>query len=49
MRIAEYIDTHEMKEELSSWFTESKEEVIEMLTEEERRVNREKRRDVDMR
>ena len=31
MRIAEYIDSHEEKEELRAWFADNKEEVLDML------------------
>ncbi len=41
MRVAEYIDTHEKGEELKVWFLERREEVMDMLAEEEGRVARE--------
>ena len=45
MRVAEYIDTHEKREELRVWFVERKEEVMDMLSEEEGRVARERGRE----
>jgi hypothetical protein len=44
MRIAEYLDTHERKEELRVWFLEQREEVLDMLSQEEGRVARERGR-----
>ena len=49
MRVAEYIDTHEMREELRVWFLEEKEEVLELLSQEEGRVARERGRSLDTR
>ena len=44
MRIAQYVDTHEKREELRVWFMERKEEVLSMLSAEEERVAREQGR-----
>ena len=49
MRIAEYIDTHQLKAELKVWFLEQREEVLYMLGQEEERVAREKGRDTTSR
>ena len=49
MRVAEYIDTHERREELRAWFLGCKEEVLDMLSQEEERVAREKGRTVETR
>ena len=42
MRIAEYIDTSDLREELRSWFLDQKSEVLELLATEEARVSRQK-------
>ena len=49
MRIAEYIDAHQLKAELKVWFLEQREEVLDMLGQEEERVAREKGRDTTSR
>ena len=49
MRIAEYIDTHEMREELRVWFLERREEVMDILSQEEGRVAMEKGKVLDVR
>ena len=47
MRIAEYIDTHERREELRAWFLTRKEEVLDMLSREEGRVTRDRGRSLE--
>ena len=42
MRIAEYIDTCDLKESLRSWFINNQPEVLELLASEEARLNRQK-------
>lgn len=43
MRVAEFIDTHEMKKEMTAWFVGRKEEVMEMLAEEQSRVKKQRK------
>lgn len=49
MRIAEYIDTHGRREELRAWFLEKREEVLDILSQEEGRVAKEREGNVELR